>query len=116
MYVGLRQSQRKWQEPSKNGRRAETEMNKLSPRQRAACDVADAQRRLCRDWLLYVMSSSPEKTRTKADLRAEAIERFKVSKSAFDCAWIWAIEETGNRHWYEPLPRSRKKTSRTLLV
>jgi hypothetical protein len=94
----------------------ETEMNKLSPRQKAACEAADAQRTLCRDWLLYVMSSSPEKTRTKADLRAEAIERFRVSKSAFDVAWIWAIEETGNRHWYEPLPRSRRKTTRTLLA
>jgi hypothetical protein len=90
-------------------------MNKLSPRQKAAYEAAEAQRRLCRDWLLYVMSSSSEKTRTKADLRAEAIERFKVSKSAFDVAWIWAIEETGNRHWYEPLPRSRRKITRTLL-
>jgi hypothetical protein len=50
------------------------------------------------------------------DLRAETIERFGVSKSAFDVAWTWAIEETGNRHWYEPLPRSRRKTGRTLLV
>ena len=99
-----------------NGQGAETEMNKLSPRQRAACDAAAAQRRLCRDWLLYIMSSSPERTRTKADLRAEAIERLKVSKSAFDFAWIWAIEETGNRHWYEPLPRSRRKTTGTLLA
>ncbi len=32
-----------------------------------------------------------------------------VSKSAFDFAWISAIEKTGNRHWYEPLPRSRRK-------
>jgi hypothetical protein len=93
----------------------ETEMNKLSPRQKAAHDAAEAQRRLCRDWLLYIMSSSPERTRTKANLRDEAIERFKISKSAFDFAWIWAIEETGNRHWYEPLPRSGRKTMRTLL-
>jgi hypothetical protein len=91
-------------------------MNKLSPRQKAACDVADAQRRLCRDWLLYVMSSSSERTRTKADMRDEAIGRFKVSKSAFGSAWIWAIEETGNRYWYEPLPRSRRKKTRTLLL
>jgi hypothetical protein len=90
-------------------------MNKLSPRQKSAYDAAEAQRRLCRDWLLYIMSSSSERTRTKANLRDEAIERFKVSKSAFDCAWIWAIEETGNRHWYEPLPRSRRKATRTLL-
>jgi hypothetical protein len=62
------------------------------------------------------MAASSEKTRTKADLRDEAIERFAVSKSAFDFAGIWAIEETGNRHWYEPLPRSRRKTTRTLLM
>jgi len=41
----------------------------------------------------------------------EAMQRFKVSKSAFDVAWIRAIEKTGNRHWYDPLPRSRRKTT-----
>jgi hypothetical protein len=90
-------------------------MSKLSPRQKAASDTADAQRKLCRDWLFHIMTSSPMKTRTKADLRAEAMERFKVSKNAFDFAWIWVIEETGNRHWYEPLPQSRRKTTRTPL-
>ena len=89
-------------------------MNNLSPRQQVACDLAERQ--LCRDWLLYIMAASSEKTRTKADLRDEAIERFAVSKSAFDFAWNWAIEETGNRHWYEPLPRSRRKTTRTRLT
>ena len=59
--------------------------------------------------LPYIMAASSEKTRTKADLRDEAIERFAVSKSAFDFAWIWAIEETGNRRWYEPLPRCAGK-------
>jgi hypothetical protein len=88
-------------------------MNKLSPGQRAASDLADRQRRLCRDWLLYIMAASSEKTRTKADLRDEAIERFAISKSAFDFAWIWAIEETGNRHWYDPLPRSRRNLQRS---
>jgi hypothetical protein len=70
-------------------------MNKLSPRQEAACDAAKAQRRLCRDWLIYIMTASSEKTRTKADLRAEAIARFKVSKSAFNFGWMWAIKDTG---------------------
>jgi hypothetical protein len=56
-------------------------MNKLSPRQQVACDLAKRQRRLCRDWLLYIMAASSEKRRTKADLRDEAIERFAVSKS-----------------------------------
>jgi hypothetical protein len=60
------------------------------------------------------MASSSVKTRTKADLRSEAIERFKVSKNAFDFAWIDAIEKTENHHWYEPSPRFRKKVSRTL--
>ena len=44
--------------------------------------------------LPYIMAASSEKTRTKADLRDETIERFGVSKSTFDFAWIWAIEET----------------------
>jgi len=88
----------------------------LSRRQKAAADLADAQRKLCRDCLLYIMAASSVRTRTKDDLRAEAMKRLKVSKSAFDVAWTWAIEKTGNRHWYEPLPKSRKKTARTLLA
>ena len=91
-------------------------MTMLSRRQKAAADLADAQRKLCRDWLLYIMAASSVRTRTKDDLRAEAMKRLKVSKSAFDVAWTWAIEKTGNRHWYEPLPKSRKKTARTLLA
>jgi hypothetical protein len=90
--------------------------NKISPHRQALYDAANEQRELCRDWLLYLMSASSERTRTKADLRAEAIERFKVSKGVFDAAWIRVIEETGNQHWYEPLPRSRKKTSKTLIA
>jgi hypothetical protein len=90
--------------------------SKISHNRCAVYEAADVQRKLCRDWLLYIMSASSERTRTKDDLRAETIERFGVSKSAFDVAWTWAIEETGNRHWYEPLPRSRRKTGRTLLV
>jgi hypothetical protein len=74
----------------------------------AAADKADAERKLCQDWLLSIMRASPSKTRTKADLRDEAIARFKVSKSSFDVAWDWAILETGNHHWYEPLKRSKK--------
>jgi len=89
-------------------------MSKVSPKQKALSEAAEAQRKLCLDWLLYIMAKSPVRTRTKEDLRTEAIERFKVSKQSFDFAWIWAIEETGNRHWYDPLPRS-KKTKKMLL-
>jgi hypothetical protein len=63
-------------------------MNELSLRRKAEYDATEAQQRLCRDWLLYIMSSSSERTRTKADLHDEAIERFRVSKSAFDSVWI----------------------------
>ena len=90
-------------------------MNKLSPRQKAASETAAAQRKLCLDWLLFIMSKSSVKMRTKEDLRAEAIDRFKVSKQSFDVAWTWAIEKTGNRHWYDPLAPSRKIIGRTLL-
>jgi len=48
-------------------------MNKLSPRQKAASKTAAAQRKLCLDWLLFIMSKSSVKMRTKEDLRAEAI-------------------------------------------
>ena len=71
---------------------------------------------LCRDWLLNIMASSSVKTQTKDELRAEAMERFKVSKKSFDGAWILAIEKTGNRHWYEPLSKSQKKAGRILLA
>jgi hypothetical protein len=90
-------------------------MNKLSPRQKALFEAAEAQRKLCLDWLLFIMKKSSVKTRTKEDLRTEAIERFKVSKQSFNVAWTWAIEKTGNRHWYDPLAPSRKTTGRTLL-
>jgi hypothetical protein len=90
-------------------------MDKLSPKQKADSETAAAQRKLCLDWLLYLMAKSPVKTRTKEDLRAEAIDRFKVSKQSFDVAWTWAIEETGNRHWYDPLPKSKKTEGKTLL-
>jgi hypothetical protein len=64
------------------------QMANLSPRQQAASELADQQRKLCFDF----MAASSVRTRTKADLRAEAIQRFKVSKNAFDFAWIEAIE------------------------
>jgi hypothetical protein len=92
-----------------------TPKNKLSRHRQALYD-ARKQRMLCRDWLLYIMASSSVKTRTKDDLRAEAMKCLNISKKAFDEAWISAIEQTGNRHWYKPLPKSQRKTARTLLA
>ena len=83
---------------------------------KAAADKADAERKLCRDWLLGIMRSSPVKTRSKADLRAEAIARFKVSKAAFDAGWDWATMESGNEHWWEPLRRSKANSPQSGLL
>jgi hypothetical protein len=57
-------------------------------------DEAELQRRLCRHWLLGEISGSRGKT--KNDLRAEAIERFKLSKSAFERAWTSVTDERGH--------------------
>jgi hypothetical protein len=90
--------------------------NKFALHERALKAVAAARREQCRDWLVHVMESSSLKTRTKAMLAIEATQRFKVSKDGFEAAWILAIEEMGNRHWYEPLPKSRKKATKMPLA
>jgi hypothetical protein len=68
--------------------------NKPHTHHQAFVDEAELQRKLCRNWLLDAMSGS-EKTQTKNGLRAEATERFKVSKSAFERAWTSVGEEIG---------------------
>ena len=83
-------------------------MRKPTSHARASYDKAEAERKLVRDWLTSLMKASSPKTRTKSDLCAEAMMRFKVSKSSFDAAWIGAIEQTGNTHWYDPLPKTKK--------
>jgi len=81
---------------------------KLSRRNQILAEKAERERRTCREWLLTIMRASQDKTRTKTNLRAEAIARFNVSKNAFDQAWIAAIEETGNHAWYEPLRKAAR--------
>jgi len=78
-------------------------------RKQALHDKAEEQRNLCRDWLIFLMTKSHDKPATKETLRAEAMKRWRVSKSAFDFGWIEAIEQTGNHRWYEPLPRGKKR-------
>jgi hypothetical protein len=58
-----------------------------------------------RDWLLPFMRYGQPKSLTKAELRDAAMRELKVSKNAFDFAWIAAIEDTGRHDWYEPLRR-----------
>ena len=59
----------------------------------------------CRDWLLPFMQDNKPKFLTKDELRHAAMRELKVSKNAFDFAWIDAIELTGRDDWYEPLRR-----------
>ena len=65
----------------------------------------------CRDWLLPFMQNNQPKFLTKDELRDAAMRELKVSKNAFDFAWIDAIERAGRHDWYEPLrrrPRGKK--------
>jgi hypothetical protein len=89
-------------------------MPKLPPHMLAAFEKAQAERKLCQEWLIRIMRASPVKTRSKDDLRAEAMRDLGVSKSSFDDAWIGAIEELGYHDWYEPLRKGRKPNRRRL--
>jgi hypothetical protein len=62
----------------------------------------------CRDWLLPFMQNHQPKFLTKAELRDAAMRELKISKNAFNLAWVAAIEDTGCQDWYEPL---RKRPS-----
>lgn len=88
---------------------------KLPSHMQAAADKATAERKLCRDGLRSLMRVSPVKTQTKADLRAEAMARFKVSRNAFDPGWDWAIMDSGNHAWWEPLKRAKNAPPATRL-
>jgi hypothetical protein len=70
-------------------------------------EKADRERRIVKEWLQELMRQSPIKPATKSELRQLAIEKFSVSQNAFDGGWIQAIEESGNRHWYDSLPRRK---------
>ena len=64
-----------------------------------------------RDWLVPFMQNNQSKFLTKDKLRSAAMRELKVSKSAFDFAWMAAIEDTGRHDWYEPLRRRLRTKS-----
>ena len=72
---------------------------------------AHEQYRRCAMWLRDYIRPGWPKYLTKAELRDRAIAELKVSKNAFDFAWIEVIEETGCSEWYEPL-RMRNTASK----
>jgi hypothetical protein len=80
-------------------------------RSQVLSEKAAEERRRCRDWLLPFMQNNQPKFLTKDELRSAAMRELKVSKNAFDFAWMAAIEDTGRHDWYEPLrKRVRTKT------
>lgn len=89
-------------------------MPKMPPYMLALFGKAQAERKLCKEWLIRIMRASPVKTRSKQDLCAEAMRDLKVSKSSFDYAWVVAIEELGYHDWYEPLRKGRRPNRKRL--
>jgi hypothetical protein len=65
----------------------------------------------CRDWLVPFMQNNQPKFLTKDELRSAAMRELKVSKNAFDFAWMAAIEDTSRQDWYEPLRRRLRTKS-----
>ena len=61
----------------------------------------------CRKWLVSLMCDGQQKTKSKPDYRAEAIERFKVSIRSFDRAWDNATTKTGS-DWSKSGRRKRE--------
>ena len=80
----------------------------MIPRQRELYEIAERQRRRCRDWLLKFIIPGKPKAFTKEELRQAAMRELDISKNSFDFAWIDAIESTGRHDWYDPLPRRQK--------
>lgn len=78
----------------------------MMSRQQEQFDKAQRERNQVRDWLLTLMAQSSVKPATKDQLWAIANAKFSVSKSSFDGGWDLAIIESGNEHWWKPLPRS----------
>jgi hypothetical protein len=66
---------------------------------------AEEERQRCVEWLRPCVRENQLKFLSKAELRDAARRELKVSKNAFDFAWIQVIEKTGRYDWYEPLRR-----------
>ena len=70
-------------------------------------EKAEADRIKARLWLARYIQPGLPKAFTKEELWRAASTELKISRSSFDFAWIWVIEETRCSNWYEPLPRGK---------
>ena len=70
-------------------------------------EKAEADRIKARLWLARYIQPGLPKAFTKEELWRAASTELKISRSSFDFAWIWVIEENGCSNWYEPLPRGK---------
>jgi hypothetical protein len=80
----------------------------MTPSQQILYDKAQRERALVCEWLMEMMRQSSQKPATKDTLRELAMEKFGVSRNSFDAGWNVAIMSSGNEHWWDPLPRSKK--------
>ncbi|MEM0990584.1 MAG: hypothetical protein AAGK00_17075 [Pseudomonadota bacterium] len=64
---------------------------------------AEVKRRECEEWIIARIIPDKSKWATKAGIRIAAMQELGCSKTAFDMAWIAAIERTSRRDWYNPL-------------
>ncbi len=85
-------------------------MIRMSPHRRRLYEQAEQRRKLCEEWLVFLMAKSREKIATKQELRNEAMKRWGLSKKAFDAGWIRAIEATGNYDWYDPMLKRKDRS------
>jgi hypothetical protein len=88
-------------------RGAEREAAEMNSAQRKLYEKAKADRIQVCNWLLDLMMQSPHKPATKDVLREITVQKFGVSKSSFNAGWDMAIIESGNKHWWNPLPRHK---------
>lgn len=64
------------------------------------------EQRRCRDWLMPHMAGNKPKIQTKEQYwRMASASLGKISKSAFDAGWFWAINDSGRKDWLDRSPQ-----------
>lgn len=84
------------------------DVERLWPRTPERTKATAAGVRRCREWLIGKIQAGGPPIR-KADLLAEAQERFGMSKRGFDDTWAEAVEATGLREWSRPGRRRKSQ-------
>ncbi len=83
--------------------------SEMHPTRQKLYDEAECIRAECAKWLKQFIRPGQPKLMTKNEMFELARAELGVSRTAFDQAWIRAIEEAGRQDWYEPM-RSHRVT------